>query len=87
MKQQEETFLVTVKINEGLEPTTFSVLAEDNSDITTAHELVFKLSREKDKDILAVLTPGADHQWQQLKGDFNRHEIDSIGAAIDAHYS
>ena len=87
MDQQEEIFEITVKINEGLEPTTFSVLAEDNSDITSAHELVFQLSRQKDKETLAVLSPDADHQWHQLQGEFSEHEIDAIGAAIDAHYT
>ena len=87
MEQQEETFQVTVQINEGLEPTTFSVLAEDNSDITSAHELVFKLSRQKDKEILAVLSPDADHQWHQLNGEFTEDEIETIGTAIDAHYA
>ena len=86
MEQQEEIFEITVQINEGLEPTTFSVLAEDNSDITNAPELVFKLSRQKDKEILAIISPDADHQWHQLQGDFSKHEIDAIGAAIDAHY-
>ena len=63
------------------------VLAEDNSDITSAHELVFKLSRQKDKEILAVLSHDADHQWHQLQGEFSEREIDAIGAAIDAHYT
>jgi hypothetical protein len=87
MEQQEERFLVTVPINEGLEPTTFSVLAEDNSDITTAQELVFKVAREKDKHILAVLSSDADGRWRQLKGDFDKEQLDAIGAAIDAHYT
>jgi len=87
MEQQEETFEITVQINEGLEPTTFTVLAEDTSDITSAHELVFKLSRQKDKEILAVLSPDADHQWHQLQGEFHQDEIETIGAAIDAYYA
>ena len=87
MEQQEEIFEITVQINEGLEPTTFSVLAEDNSDITSAHELIFKLSRQKDKEILTVLSPDADHRWHQLKRDFDQHEVDAIGGAIEVHYT
>ena len=87
MEQQEDIFEITLQINEGLEPTTFSILAEDKSDITSAHALVFKLSRQKDKEVLAVLSPDADHQWHQLQGEFSEHEIDAIGAAIDAYYA
>ena len=87
MEQQEEIFQITVQINKGLEPTTFSVMAEDNSDITAPHELVFKVSREKDNEILAVFTPDANHQWQQLKGNFDQNEVDPIGAPIDAYYA
>jgi uncharacterized protein YrzB (UPF0473 family) len=87
MDTNEETFLITVAINQGLEPTTFAVTAEEDSEMTSGHEMIFKLSREKDKDTLAALTPDTDHCWQQIQGVFDQEEIDAIGAAIDAHYA
>lgn len=87
MEQQEEIFQVTVQINKGLEPTTFTVIAEESSEITAAQEMVFKLSREKDKETLAILAPDTDHCWRQIEGDFNSDEVDALGAAIDAHYA
>jgi formyltetrahydrofolate hydrolase len=87
MEQQEERFQVTVQINKGLEPTTFTVIAEESSEITIAHEMVFKLSREKDKDTLAIIALDTDHCWQQIEGDFKKDEIDAIGAAIDTYYA
>jgi hypothetical protein len=85
MEQQEETFQITVQINKGLEPTTFMVIAENSTSTDNSKEIVFKISRQKDKEPIAVLSPDSDHHWQQVKGDFNEEEIDAIGAAIKAH--
>lgn len=86
MEINEETFLITAEINKGLEPTTFAVAPEKKNETDASHEKVFRLSREKDKDTLAVLSRDNDH-WQQIEGDFDKKEIDAIGAAIDAHYA
>ena len=87
MDTNEETFLITVEINQGLEPTTFTVTPEENSEIIPGQEMIFKLSREKDKDTLAVITPDADHCWQLVKGEMEKEDVDAIGSAIDAHYA
>ena len=87
METNEETFLITVEINQGLEPTTFTVAPEEKSETDAGHEMIFRLSREKDKDTLAVLSPDNDCGWQQIDGDFNKEEIDAISAAINAHYA
>ncbi|MES2826704.1 MAG: hypothetical protein V4687_01050 [Bacteroidota bacterium] len=86
MQEEEETFLVTVRINEGLEPTTITVVPEENTASAIAHDMIFKLSREKDKETLAVLSLDSDHCWQQISGDFDKDEIDAIGNAINSHY-
>lgn len=86
MKQQEETFQVTVQINKGLEPMTLTVIAEENNVINPHQKLRFKITRDKDDDTLAILAPHSDHTWQILEGNMEQDEVDSIGAAIDAHY-
>lgn len=87
MAQRQETFQLTIQINQGLEPSTFTVITEENSSARTEYQKVFKLSRDKDKDLIAVLVPHADHCWQQIKGALNPDEVKSVGAAIDAHFS
>lgn len=87
MEQQEETFQVTVQINQGMEPTTLTIIAEENMTLSPKHELVFKVSRDKDSQPLATLIPDADHCWQLLEGKMEQHEVDLIGAAIDTHYA
>ena len=87
MEQHEETFQVTVQINEGLEPMTLTVIAEESKAPIQDHELTFKITRDKDDDILAILAPDADHCWQVIKGEMEQEEVDLIGAAIDAHYA
>lgn len=84
---EEETFQVTVQINQGLEPMTLTVTAEESKALAQENELTFKITRDKDDDILAILAPDADHCWQVLKGDMQQEEVDLIGAAIDAHYA
>ena len=87
MEQQEETFQVTVQINKGMEPTTLTVITEENTTLSPDHELVFKVTRDKDSEQLAILIPDADHCWQLLEGNMEQQEVDLIGAAIDAHYT
>lgn len=84
--QEEETFQVTVQINPGLEPMTLTIMPEE-SNAVAENELTFKITRDKDDDILAVLAPDADHCWQVLKGEMEQEEVDLIGAAIDAYYA
>lgn len=87
MEQQEETFQVTVQINQGMEPTTLTIIAEENTKLSPDHELLFKVSRDKDSELLAMLIPDADHCWKLLEGNMEQQEVDMIGAAIDAHYA
>ena len=85
MEQQEEGFQVTVQINQGLEPMAFTVIPEDNSVGDTDKETTFKITRDKDKEVLAVLTTDADHRWTIISGELEQQDADAIGAAIDAH--
>ena len=82
--QEEETFEIAVKINEGLEPLTFTIIAQD--DISTP-EHVFSFKVTRDKHTLATIRPDADHCWQLLKGEMEKEDVDAIGSAIDAHYA
>jgi formyltetrahydrofolate hydrolase len=87
MEQQDETFQVTVQINEGMEPTTLTVIAQENTSLSPAHDLVLKITRDKDNEQLAVIIRDADHCWQLLEGNMEQHEVDLIGAAIEGHYA
>lgn len=87
MEQHEETFQVTVQINQGLEPMTLTVIAEESKAPIQDHELTFKITRVKDDNTLAILAPDSEHCWQLLKGEIEQEEVDLIGAAIDAHYA
>lgn len=87
MNMHKETFQVTVQINPGLEPTTFTVSTEESNTVTSEQKMVFKLSRDKDKEPIAELSPDKDHRWQQIKGNLDNEDVDAIGAAIDAHYA
>lgn len=87
MEQQEETFQITVQINKGMEPTTLTVITEENTTFSSDHKLVIKITRDKDREQLALLINDADHYWQILEGNMEQHEVDLIGAAIDAHYT
>jgi len=87
MEQQEEIFQVTVQINKGMEPTTLTVIAQENTSLSPDHELAFKITRDKDKEQLAVIIPDANHCWQLLEGNMEQQEVDLIGAAIDGHYA
>lgn len=85
MYMHKETFQITVQINPGLEPMAFTVTTEESSTVTPEYEMVFKLSRDKDKETIAELAPDNDHHWRQVKGDLDKEDVDAIGAAIDAH--
>lgn len=87
MEQQEITFQVTVQINKGMEPTRLTVIAEKNTALSPDHELVFKITRDKDSEQLAVLIRDADHCWQLLEGDMERQDVELIGAAISSEGS
>lgn len=86
MDIHEETFQVTIPINPGLEPITFTVTPEERT-ATRDYEIIFKLSRDKDKETIAELTRDNDHRWQQIKGNLDKEDVDTIGAAIDAHHN
>jgi hypothetical protein len=82
--QEEEIFEIAVKVNPGLEPLTFTIVAYD--DITTPeHVLNFKVTR--DKKTLCILRPDADHCWHSIEGEMGQEQVDAIGAAIDGHYA
>ena len=86
MDIHEETFQVTIQINPGLEPMTFTVTPEERT-ATRGYEIIFKLSRDKDKETIAELARDNDHRWQQIKGNLDNEDVETIGAAIDAHYN
>ena len=85
MEQQEKGFQVTVQINQGLEPTTFTIIPEGNLDANPQNDTTFKITRDKDKDVLAVLTSDTNHGWTIISGELEQQDADAIGAAIDAH--
>lgn len=87
MDIHEEIFKVTVQINPGLEPMTFTVSPEETGTVTPEHHRVFKLSRDKDNQTIAELVADADRRWQQVQGNLDQDDVDAIGAAIDAHYA
>lgn len=85
MEPQEQIFQITVQINPGMEPTTLTITKEKSRALSSDHDLVFKVTRDKDSEQLAVLHPDADHRWQILEGKMHQEEIALIGAAIDSH--
>ncbi|HKG06997.1 MAG TPA: hypothetical protein VKB19_11090 [Pedobacter sp.] len=87
MKQPDEVFQVTVQINQGLEPMTLTIVVEKGTSGSSMDLTTFKVTRDKDSETLAVLSPGADHSWRILKGKMDSNAVDLIGAAIDAHYA
>jgi len=88
MEHQEQTFQITVQINEGLEPATLTVEAKEDKSMSQNYEMTYKITRDKDSDTLAVLAADArDHHWQILEGDLQQEAVDLIGAAIEARYA
>ncbi|MBC8984961.1 hypothetical protein H9X96_04140 [Pedobacter sp. N36a] len=84
MDHQDKSFNVSVEINQGLEPLTFTIIPVDDASISPEAGLSFKVTR--DKETLAILKSDQHHSWQQLEGKLDQKEVNSIGLAIDAHY-
>lgn len=82
MQEEEKIFDISVEINTGLEPLTFTVTpyypASD-----TKQEQNYRLTR--DNETLAILHQDTDRQWHLLEGNLGQEEIEVIGQAIDAH--
>jgi hypothetical protein len=85
MEKQEETFTISVEINQGLEPLTLTIVPDHPASLNSTQKPSFKVTR--DNHTLALLRPDADHCWKLLEGDIKHEEVDAIGAAIDGHYS
>jgi hypothetical protein len=83
MQQEEEIFNVSITINTGLEPLTFTITTYYPPD--PKHERNYRLTR--DNKTLGVLHQSADDHWHLLEGKLEQEEIQAIGKAIDAHYT
>ncbi|MEJ2901065.1 hypothetical protein WAE58_01435 [Pedobacter panaciterrae] len=82
MQEEEEIFNVSVAINTGLEPLTFTItMYYPSSDPN--HERNYRVAR--DNVTLGVLHQSADDCWHLLEGNLEQEEIQAIGQAIDAH--
>lgn len=82
MQEEKEIFNISVAINTGLEPLTFTV----NTDHPVAdpqQQPNYRVSR--DNETLGILHRDADHHWTLLEGNLEPDEIQAIGQAIDAH--
>lgn len=84
MKGEEEIFEIAVKINQGLEPLTFTITAYDDAS-TSGHVTNFTVTR--DKEVIGKLRPDAENCWKLVEGDIDEEQVDAIGAAIDRHYA
>jgi len=84
MQQEEEIFNVSVAINTGLEPLTFTITAYYPGP-DPKHEQNYRVTR--DNETLGVLHQDADHHWHLLEGNLGQEEIQAIGQAIEAHYA
>ncbi|TCC95012.1 hypothetical protein [Pedobacter hiemivivus] len=84
MQDEEEIFEIAVKINQGLEPLTFTITAFDDGS-TPEHVTNFKVTR--DKEIIGTLRPDAGNCWKLVEGNMDEEQVDAIGAAIDRHYA
>jgi len=84
MQEEEEIFNVSVAINTGLEPLTFTI-STDHPDSDPKHQPVYRVTR--DNEMLGVLHQDADHRWHLREGNLEQKEIETIGLAIDAHYA
>ncbi|MDR6784620.1 hypothetical protein ABIE26_003266 [Pedobacter africanus] len=83
MQEEQEIFNISVAINTGLEPLTFTITTYYPAP-DPKHERNYRVSR--DNETLGVLYQDADHRWHLLEGDLEQEEIEAIGRAIDAHY-
>jgi len=84
MQQEEEIFNVSVAINTGLEPLTFTITTYYPAP-DPKHERNYRVIR--DNKTLGVLHQSADHHWHLLEGNLEQEEIQAIGKTIDAHYT
>ncbi|ALL06864.1 hypothetical protein AQ505_16045 [Pedobacter sp. PACM 27299] len=83
MDYQEKSFNISVEINQGLEPLTFTIIPVDDASLSTEGALIFKVTR--DKETLAILKFDQPHSWQQLEGKLDQNDVNAIGQAIDTH--
>lgn len=84
MDHQDKSFNISVEINQGLEPLTFTIIPVDDASQTNEGALSFKVTR--DKETLAILKSDQPHVWHQLEGKLDQKDVHAIGLAIDAHY-
>ncbi|WGQ10564.1 hypothetical protein QG516_02705 [Pedobacter gandavensis] len=84
MDHQEESFNISVEINQGLEPLTFTIIPVDDASLSNKGALSFKVTR--DKETLAILKSDQPHSWQQLEGKLDQKDVNVVGLAIEAHY-
>lgn len=84
MDHQDKSFNISVEINQGLEPLTFTIIPVDDISLSNEEVLSFKVTR--DKETIAILKSDQQHSWQQLEGKLDQKDVNAIGLAIDAHY-
>lgn len=84
MDHQEKSFNISVEINQGLEPLTFTIIPVDDASHHNKGALSFKVTR--DKETLAILKSDELHSWQQLEGKLDQKDVQAIGLAIDGHF-
>lgn len=84
MEQNEKTFQISVTFNQGLEALTLNVTPQENQSLQE-QELEFIVKRYEDH--LSTVITNTNHSWKQIKGEMDQDQINTIGAAIDAHYS
>lgn len=79
MQEEQEIFNISVAINTGLEPLTFTITTYYPA-ADPKHERNYRVSR--DNELLGVLYQDADHRWHLLEGNLEQEEIEAIGRAI-----
>lgn len=84
MQEEAEIFNVSVTINTGLEPLTFTITTYFPAP-DPKHERNYRVTR--DNKTLGVLHQDADHHWYLLEGKLEQEEIQIIGEAINAYYA
>ncbi|TKC63560.1 hypothetical protein FBD94_04155 [Pedobacter hiemivivus] len=82
--QEEEIFNLSIAINAGLEPLTFTITIYYPASVPK-HERNYRVLR--DNEMLGVLHQDADDRWHLLEGNMEQEEIQTIGQEIDAHYA
>ncbi|MNK28857.1 hypothetical protein D3C87_472420 [compost metagenome] len=80
--QEEEIFNVSVAINTGLEPLTFTI-STNHTAADPKHQPNYRVTR--DNETLGVLHQDVEHRWHLLEGNLEQEEIEAIGQEIDAH--